>query len=378
MNFRFFNIPVYIHPAFWLFLLLFTNVYLHFSIENCILGMILVFSLLVHEYGHALTAFYFGARPQIVLEAFGGYTQYDSFKMSPKQQFIITLNGPLLESLLIAVPYSLLKLNIFENYYINFLLYATMRLNIFWCLLNLIPIAPLDGGYLLRYLLERKFGMRGIIASIIIGLVIAAFVAPYLFYRGFYFFGALLLFYAYHNYQNLRRYGFGSKHTYSDYVEGVDALKNNNVKKAKKILLKLLKTKDKEIKNSTIEYLAAIYYRENEEEKSYQLLLEADHDKLKDGKYLLCKLAYVQKNYPLITKYSRDIYELNPTYEVAVLNSKAFAGIGDANYAAAWLETASQFENITIENIKEELIDPIYDQMRNHDAFHSITEKALH
>jgi hypothetical protein len=38
----------------------------------------------------------------ITLEAFGGNAQYDSYRITPKQSFLITLNGPLLQSVLIS------------------------------------------------------------------------------------------------------------------------------------------------------------------------------------------------------------------------------------------------------------------------------------
>jgi len=72
MKFKFLNISIYIHPIFWIFLLFFTDIYRDLSIESVIWGIILFFSLLVHEYGHALTALYFGAKPTVILEAFGG------------------------------------------------------------------------------------------------------------------------------------------------------------------------------------------------------------------------------------------------------------------------------------------------------------------
>lgn len=93
MNFTFLNIPVGIHPSFWIFLLFFTGIYNNPSIESVIVGAVMFVSLLVHEYGHALTAAYFGAKPTITLEAFGGRAEYSSFGISRKKQLLITLYG---------------------------------------------------------------------------------------------------------------------------------------------------------------------------------------------------------------------------------------------------------------------------------------------
>ena len=234
MCFRFLNIPVRIHPTFWIFVLFFTNIYRDPSIESLILGIVLTFSLLVHEYGHALTALFFGARPTVTLEAFGGNAQYDSFGITPKQEFIITLNGPLLESMLIAISYFLLKSGVFEGHqYIQYFLYVMMRLNILWCLLNLIPITPLDGGHLLKYLLERKFGPKGTKMSLVVGLVAAAISVPYLYIHGFFFFGTLLLIFGLQQLPMFLQARGPSKgnRPFDHYMKGIEANKNEEVDK---------------------------------------------------------------------------------------------------------------------------------------------------
>ena len=331
---------------------------------------VLIFSLLVHEYGHALTALLFGGRPAIVLEAFGGYAQYNNQGMTPKQQFLITLGGPLLESLLIAIPYYLLKMGTFEHmHYVNYALYVMMRLNIMWCLLNLIPIAPLDGGFLVRYLLERKFGEHGVRISIIVGLVSAAIAIPILFMQGFVFFGTLLLIFGFQNFQILQRIKSIRGNPFSSYIHGVEALKNNDLEKGMVILKKLVKSKDAAVKHSAIESVAKIHLSEGEEEKAYELLLNADAQFLKEGKCLLCKLAFERENFALVGKYSREIYELEPTYETAILNAKAFAQMGDAAMGGGWLETASLFGEEYEERVREDMQHEAFDSVRESEAF---------
>lgn len=373
MHFRLFNIPVYIQPTFWIFLLLVTNLYRDVSMESMIVGIVFTLSLLVHEYGHALTALYFGASPAITLEAFGGRAEYNGFRMTPKQHFLVTLNGPLLESVLIALSYALLKWNVFEGHpYIQYFLYVTMRLNILWCLLNLIPVAPLDGGYLTRYLLERKFGESGTRASVILGLIFAAAAVPYLCYQGFVFFGILLGIFGFQHFRLLRELRPTEGSPFSLYMRGVEAIKENDLEKAKALLKKLLKAKDRHVQHLAIESLAKVYVQEKEDQKSYDLLLSADPEHLKQGKALLCKLAYERKNYGLVEKYSRDIYDIDPSYETAALNSKAFAGLNQPDLAGAWLETALRFNESNAEQL---LQDPIYDAVKNHASFQQYIQK---
>ncbi len=372
MNFRFLNIPVQIHPTFWIFLLFFTRFYQDPSIESVIVGMVLIISLLVHEYGHALTAVYFGASPTITLEAFGGKAHYNARGITPKQEFLITLNGPLLESLLIVLPYFWLKMDFFAGHpYIQYFLYVTMRLNIVWCLLNLIPLAPLDGGHLVRYMLEKKFGENGHKLSIITGLICVILVAPYLYYEGYFFFGTLLVIFGFQNLQILRGFRVSVRESspFSTYLMGINAINDNEPEKAKMYLTPLLKSKQMNIKHSAIESLAQVYFRENEPQKAYKLLLNGEHQFLKEGKCLLCKLAFERKNYKLVGEYSRDVYDREPTYEIALLNSKAFAYLKQPALSGAWLVTASQFGTEYKENIKSVLLHEAYDYVRDQADF---------
>ncbi|MCI0382226.1 MAG: site-2 protease family protein [Chlamydiae bacterium] len=373
------DIPVRILPTFWLFLVVFSGMYRGLSWYSLILGVVLMLSLLTHEYGHALTARYFGARPEITLEGFGGYAQYDQYLITPKQRFLIILNGPLFEGILILIPYLLLKWHLFQNHYVLFFLSATMQINILWCLLNLIPVMPLDGGHLVRYLLESKFGAKGQKATLVIGLISSLVAVPYLFYMGFFFFGTLLGIFGYQNLKLLWGVVFFSHKVYpfDHYVRGIEAMKGGDLAGAKAILKKLLKCKDKQMKNSAIVALSNIHLQENEGQKSYELLLSADHELLKEGKHLLCKLAFERKNYPLVCKYAREIYEIEPSFEVAVLNSKAFACVNEAVYAGGWLETASLFGNDYREDVKGLIVDPIYDGVREHEGFKHYAEKII-
>lgn len=336
------------------------------------MGAVLFVSLLVHEYGHALTASYFGARPAIILEAFGGRAQYDGAGITPKQHFLITLNGPLFESLLILISYGLLKSGAFaHSQAMQFFLYVTMRVNILWCLLNLIPMMPLDGGQLVRYFLEMKFGYKGFKMSLVIGFISAAILVPYLFLHDLGFFATILLIFAFQHIQMLK--GPAPKRAapsaFQRLMESAEALKNKDVSKAKSLLLRLLKTRDPAVKGKAIESLAKLYLQESEDKKAYELLLNADLSDLTQSKCLLARLAFQYKNYPLVTQYAREVYTIEPSFEHAVMNSKAYALLKEPLLAGAWLQTASQFGIEYKERVKNILHEPSYDLVRDEHAF---------
>ncbi len=370
--FTFLNIPVRIQPIFWIFFLFFTDIYRDLSIEGVIVGLVMFVSLLVHEYGHALTAVYFGAPSAVTLEAFGGCASYSPVGMTRTQQFLITLNGPLFQSVLIALSYYLLHSGVFASSpYIQYALYITMRLNIIWVLFNLVPLPPLDGSKIVYFALEKLFGERADKMMPILGSVSTCLLIPYLFFWGYYFFAGLLLILWYNSMQgsHSQRVTDDRPSQFSTYMRGIEAEKGENFEEAKRIFQKLLKSKDSYISNGAKEALAKIYFQQNDRNKAYDLLLSANHDSLQEGKVILCQLAYEKCNYELISKYARDIYALKPTFETALLNSKAFAHLNQPHLAGGWLFTASQFGSDYQSQVQEALSHSAYDSVRENTSF---------
>lgn len=99
---------------------------------------------------------------------------------------------------------------------------------------------------------------------------------------------------------------------------------------------------DESKKIAALETLALILYRENKCQEAYHLLLQGNINKYKNGKCLLCKLAYKENNFELIAKYSAEIYAIEPTHEIAVLNQKAFTALDQPDLAEHWRQMAIQ------------------------------------
>ena len=138
---------------------------------------IIFFSVLFHEFGHALTALFFKQEARIQLIALGGVSMFDGPKLKFWQQFLITLNGPLFGFLIFLGATILLQFNV--SPLVFKILKATQVANLFWTIVNLLPVLPLDGGQLLRIVLEGFFGVRGFKAALLIGAITAISTVSY-------------------------------------------------------------------------------------------------------------------------------------------------------------------------------------------------------
>jgi stage IV sporulation protein FB len=165
-------IPVRIQPLFWVFAAL-----IGWMSSGTLFGTlawvgIIFFSVLFHEYGHAFTAVCFKQRASIQLVALGGLTTFDGPKLKSWQRFLIVLNGPLfgfglfvIATVLLQYSWTPILMAIFR---------ATQVANLFWTVVNLFPVLPLDGGQLLRIVLEALFGVKGLKLALLVGAVISS------------------------------------------------------------------------------------------------------------------------------------------------------------------------------------------------------------
>ena len=113
--------------------------------------------VLLHEFGHALAAKFFGIQTRdIIITPIGGLARLQGISQQhPLQELVISLAGPAVNLLLAFafVAYLLLTSRGFVPDQIDafpqILLWANMAL----CVFNLVPAFPMDGGRILRSLL---------------------------------------------------------------------------------------------------------------------------------------------------------------------------------------------------------------------------------
>lgn len=200
------KIPISIHPLFWL-ISFFIGWMWTMTLTGALLCVaIILVSVLFHEFGHALTALLFGQKTRIELAAFGGFTYREGRKLKLWEEFLVVLNGPVAGFFLFLVAYVVYKHVPIETPALLFAVKFTFVANLFWTVINLVPVLPLDGGHLLSIILEGIFGFKGVKMAIITGLVIAVAISIFFFALGMFLIGALFLILTFESFRSLRYY----------------------------------------------------------------------------------------------------------------------------------------------------------------------------
>lgn len=235
LGFQLFGIPIFITPFSWVLLAILGGGFgmrtaedLQFLLLFVALGMI---TLIVHELGHALTGRAFtGATPVVIMEGLGGAT-YQQVVPQKRWQYLLTvLAGPLatlLPGIVAAVAMALrighigdtFQLYLFALPFIDYEPPLTLMMSIadsgiskfglcayslavcisfLWCVFNLLPMFPLDGGRLLGTLINN------VRVASAIGLVLALAFAVWSLTEGVWFNVLLGGYLAYLNFNFLR------------------------------------------------------------------------------------------------------------------------------------------------------------------------------
>ena len=192
---KLFGIPVYLHWSF-LLVILFLGYY---GISNGLsageitwtlfFSSLLFLSILLHEFGHALTARRFNVKTKdIILLPIGGLARLNKLPDKPIQEMLVALAGPFINFIiaLILIPYFLMVTmpgleehelsnpqDLIGDYF--YLLPLLAFVNLLLAVFNLIPAFPMDGGRILRAMLSLKLErLKATKIAVVIGQIIAA------------------------------------------------------------------------------------------------------------------------------------------------------------------------------------------------------------
>lgn len=165
---RFLGIDVYVHFTFFLLLVWIaiaqysrTRNIAEAAIELAFVCLIFL-TIVMHEYGHALTARLFGVKTRdITLLPIGGVARLERIPENPGQEFLIAVAGPAVNVVLAALcfvalvasgrwgPEAAASAGLLQGGLVERLLIVNIALVVF----NMIPAFPMDGGRVLRSIL---------------------------------------------------------------------------------------------------------------------------------------------------------------------------------------------------------------------------------
>jgi stage IV sporulation protein FB len=186
LRFRLFDMPVTVRGSFLVIAALIGFIGVGTIYETLAWIAIVFFSILIHELGHAFTARMFGSDVAIELNGFGGLTRWSTTEaeITPGRRALIAAAGSAVGLLFGGLVWLFaVQFRPFEPM-VAFVLENLIYVNVFWGLLNWLPIRPLDGGHLLESLLEKVVPKRApAVARVIFTITAAAALGLAIYYR---------------------------------------------------------------------------------------------------------------------------------------------------------------------------------------------------
>jgi len=370
------KIPVKIAPSFFVmaFILGFLNT---FSLVGTLIWAAVIFlSILVHEYGHAIAATFFGQSAQIQLFAFGGLTLPQGKRLKGWQEFTVIAMGPLfgfgLYFATLFIPLDEVSKLPNVGPLLAYFILVTQFINLFWTVINLIPILPLDGGHLLRILLQGFIGHKSWKVSFILSVILSAVASLGFFYIGQLFIGVVFLLFTFQSVETLRQFRNFTKEDLMDSNRGKmdkanQMMKEGDIQSAKKCLETLLySTHEGMIHTLAKENLARIAFNQGEKEKSYQLLLSEEKNLSLAGKILFYEVCFQVEDFARVISLAHPTFDVQRDSKTAIIAAIATSYEKKISEAIGWLRRAKIFGEVDILKITE---DKAFDGIRSSEEF---------
>lgn len=345
-----FGIPISINPffpvvAFFLgYLWSGGNLPLSFIIMG-----IITFSILVHEYGHALTGKLFKQKVKISLLPLGGLTERQGKPLKAWQDFLIVLMGPLFGFMLYLVAASLLgtgpKSSLMQQ-----ILSITAVINLYWTILNLVPVIPLDGGQLLRIILQGIWGVTGLkIACIISVLIGALFMVAFIVMQDF-LIAAIFAMFTFESYRLYADVKFLKEHDTDISMQrlltkGEKAHQKGDRERSSEYYKELReKAKSGTLYNVATLRLAEMELEEERLESGYELLYPIRKELSIEGLMLFHEAAFRSGHWKESLEIGSVIYKHEPSKELAEQNAQSAKELDLDDAYKGWLRAIAQFE----------------------------------
>lgn len=219
IRFGLFGIPVRVHPGFWVAALL-LGCWVDGALDLTVVRVAVVFvSILAHELGHALAARSFGWPPSILLYHFGGLAFFQPHRGYTRGRAMwIAFAGPLAGFVLFGLTMGFIRviemqveagagwaINMAGSQRIGNAINFLVFVNLFWGLVNLLPVLPLDGGRIFAEIVNARGSRRGLRTAHLTGALTAGAVAAWFFSQQSVFNGLLFASFAWENWQQAQQ-----------------------------------------------------------------------------------------------------------------------------------------------------------------------------
>ena len=340
-------IPVTIYPAFWLMAAAIGWLNTA-SLAGILIWVVVVFvSVLIHELGHALTGLILGQRVSVDLLALGGVTKRGGTRrLSLPQEFLFVLNGPLAGLFLYSLAHYAQGFVTQSTGPLAYGLQVAVYVNLFWTLINLLPIQPLDGGKLFSILLEGMLGFRGVKLSFFFSIVLSGALALLCFAGRLILPGAFFMIFAFESYRTWKGMRaltvLDADQTLQQQVREAEVLLEKGHFSEAEQRLRLLRERAPSgvLHVAATELLASALASQGHMQEAYALLSPKRKLLSPPGLLLLQQLAYQQGEWRAAADLGKQVFELAPTAETALLNARCHARLGEVTPTLGWLRFA--------------------------------------
>lgn len=205
IRFKLLGIPVGVHLTF----LLIAVVGPTDSVASIVSWVMAAFTaIMLHEFGHALTARAFGAEGvNVTLYALGGLTSYTTREqLSHGRSFLISAAGSGVGIAAGLVLVGLGRLDVFRSWptelhdFLGFFVFIALV----WGVLNWIPIVPLDGGHMAQHLFAMVNETWAPLLAQVVTWITVAIVVPVALLNGYSFAAVIVVVFAFMGYREYR------------------------------------------------------------------------------------------------------------------------------------------------------------------------------
>lgn len=158
--FQAFGIPVQADTSVLFLIVYLLYIYRDDPLTGLLVSVLLIFSIITHEFAHSLVAILFGGKVRdITLQLMGGCATITQMPVKPWQELLMAVAGPLWSFILsgiaflfvLILPHSGPSLDLGHR-----ILYILCGMNLVLGCFNLMPVFPMDGGRILRSALQMS------------------------------------------------------------------------------------------------------------------------------------------------------------------------------------------------------------------------------